>query len=106
MQNTETTHKDAAMNLSRGIFWDTNYDTIDWDKKVRFVIERVVMYGTLSDWKAICSKYGLDRIRDELLQARDLDRKTLSFLSCIFNIPKEEFRCYNTIRSNPGHWVY
>ena len=98
--------KEPAMELSKVIFWDTDYDRIDWDKNVRYVMERVVMYGQLSDWKAIRAYYGLDRIRTELLQSRDLDPKTLSFLSCIFEIPKEQFRCYNTIQSNPGHWVY
>jgi hypothetical protein len=106
MQRIETKPNGAAMNLSRGIFWETNYDTIDWDKNVRYVIERVVTYGNMSDWNAIRTYYGMDRIRDEMLQSRDLDRKTLTFLSCIFDIPKEKFRCYNTIRLNPGHWVY
>lgn len=94
------------MNLSRGIFWDTNYDAIDWDKNRRYVIERVVTYGNMSDWNAIRKYYGWERIRDEMLQSRDLDPKTLSFLSCIFEIPKTQFRCYNTIQSNPGHWIY
>jgi hypothetical protein len=94
------------MELSKVLFWDTDYDRIDWDKNVRYVMERVVMYGQIADWNAIRAYYGLERIRAELLQSRDLDPKTLSFLSCIFEIPKEQFRCYNTIQSNPGHWVY
>jgi len=96
----------AAMQLSRVIFWDTDYDAIDWDNKVRYVIERVVSYGTVSDWRAIQKRYGMERIRDEMLQSRDLDPKTLRFLSAIFDIPKEQFRCYTYIQLNPGHWVY
>lgn len=106
MQRIETKNNGAAMNLSRVLFWETNYDTIDWEKNARYVIERVLTYGNMSDWNAIRAYYGMDRIRDEMLQSRDLDRKTLHFLSCIFNIPKDKFRCYNIIRSNPGHWVY
>ena len=98
--------KESTMNLSRVIFWDTDYDKIDWDNKARYVIERVVTYGNMSDWEAIREKYGMSRIRDEMLESRDLDPKTLSFLSCIFDIPKEQFRCYTYIQSNPGHWVY
>lgn len=94
------------MKLSKVLFWDTNYDTIDWDKQVRYVIERVVTYGNMSDWQAIRKKYGMDRIRDEMLQSRSLDPKTLSFLSCIFDIPQEQFRCYTQIQSSKAHWVY
>jgi len=72
-------------------------------KNLRYVIEPVVTYGKMSDWNAIREHYGLERIRDEMLQSRDLDPKAPSFLSCIFEIPKTQFRCYNTIQSNPGH---
>ena len=92
--------------LSRVLFWETDYDKIDWDGKARYVIERVVMYGFVEDWRAIQKYYGMDKIRETVLAARDFDPKTLSFLSTIFAIPQHEFRCYNTLRSNPGHWVY
>lgn len=92
--------------LSRVLFWDTDYDKIDWDGKARYVIERVVTRGNWSDWLAIHAYYGLERIRTEMLQSRDLDKKTLHFLSTLFDIPEEQFRCYTYIQSNPGHWVY
>ena len=98
--------KNADFQLSRSLFWETDYDKIDWDNKARYVIERVVKYGFIEDWRAIQQRYGMDRIRDEMLQSRDLDRKTLRFLSVIFDIPEEQFRCYTQIQSNPGHWVY
>ena len=41
------------MNISKVLFLDTNYDTIGWDKNVRYIIERVVTYGNLSDWNSI-----------------------------------------------------
>ena len=92
------------MKLSKVIFWDVDYDSIDWDKKARFVISRVLMYGTIEDWEAIKSYYGAERIKEEMLQERYLDPKTLSFLSCIFDIPKEQFRCFTERQSSPQHW--
>jgi hypothetical protein len=94
------------MNLSKTIFWDVEYSSIDWEKNARFVIGRVLMYGTTDDWRAVQSFYGRDRIIDEMLQERNLDPKSLSFLSCIYEIPKNKFRCYTQIQSNPGHWTY
>lgn len=92
------------MNLSKVIFWDTQYEQIDWVNKARYVIERVVMYGTVADWRAIQSFYGMERIKEEMLQSRDLDDKSMSFLSCIFNIPLQQFRCYTLKQSTPIHW--
>jgi hypothetical protein len=94
------------MELSREIFWETNYDKIDWDGKAAYVIERVVQYGTLNDWRTILAYYGKERIGKELMQSRYLDPKSLSFISCIFNIPKEQFRCYTLIQSQQIHWNY
>ena len=73
------------MNLSKGIFWDTDYDTIDWDNKVRYVIRRVVTRGNWSDWLAIREYYGLDCIKAEMLQERYLDKKALNFLNTTKN---------------------
>ena len=101
MENSDLTYRP-----SRVLFWETDYDKIDWANKARYVIERVVKLGFVEDWRFIQQYYGMDRIRDEMLQSRDLDLKTLSFLSVIFDIPKEQFRCYTHIQSNPGHWVY
>ena len=94
------------MNLSRVIFWDTDYDKIDWEKKARFVIERVVTRGNWSDWLAIQEFYGIDRIRNEMLRTRYLDKKTLNFLSKLFDVSKEQFRCYTLQQLNPGHWDF
>jgi hypothetical protein len=94
------------MKLSKVIFWDTEYNSIDWDKNARYVIGRVLMYGTVEDYWTIKGYYGLDRIQEEMLQERYLDPRTLSFLSCILNTPQEAFRCYSEIQSQRGHWNF
>jgi len=92
--------------ISKVIFWDTDYDQIDWALKARFVIERVVMFGNLQDWRTIQAFYGMDKIKESVIASRDLDPKTLNFFSVIYNIPKDKFRCYTILQSNQGHWSY
>ena len=94
------------LQLSRAIFWDTDYDKIDWAAKARYVIGRVVMRGNWSDWLAIREYYGLERIQFEMLQERYLDKKALHFLANLFQLPKTQFRCYTLQQSNPGHWDF
>ena len=94
------------LELSKVLFWDTNYDKINWDKNARYVIERVVSLGRANDWLQIKNYYGMERIKAETLESRDLDDKTISFLACIFNISKEEFRCYKLKQSYPQHLNY
>jgi len=45
------------MNLLQNttLFWDTNIETIDPEKNARSIIERVLMHGTVDDWREISS---------------------------------------------------
>jgi len=88
------------------LFWDIDPDKLDYNAKARYVIGRVVMYGSLADWKDILAYYGAERIRDEMLQERYLDKKSLNYLSFYFEVPKTEFRCYTLQQSTPKHWDY
>lgn len=92
-----------VLELSKYLFWDSDYKNIDWDKRARYVIEKVVSLGTIEDWNQIKTYYGLGKIKEEMLQVRSLDPKTLNFLSHILDIPKEKFRCYTWKQSIPKH---
>lgn len=45
-------------NLRRIIFWDTNFDKIDWDKNKKAVIKRVLERGNTTEINEIISFYG------------------------------------------------
>jgi len=94
------------MNLSRELFWDTNYDTIDWEKNYQWVICRVLEYGGIADWREMRKHYGDAKIVDASTHARSLSIKTLYFIHHIFNIPLKNFRCYNSTLSDPIRWMY
>ncbi len=94
------------MELSKTLFWDTDISQIDYDKNARHIIERVLQRGMLSDWFEIKNYYGLDRIKNEILQIRYLDKVSLNFCSKYFQIPKEQFKCYNTEQSIQKLWNY
>jgi hypothetical protein len=88
-------HKVENIQEHKHLFWDTNIDNIDLEKHSRFIIERVVMRGNISDWKWMRQIYSKEIISRKIVEIRYLDQKTLSFLSVIYKIPKEQFRCYS-----------
>ncbi|MDY0017700.1 MAG: hypothetical protein RBS89_07665 [Candidatus Delongbacteria bacterium] len=88
------------------LFWDVDYEKIDFTEHARFVIGRVVMRGNLNDWNNLKDFYGLEKIRSEAVKIRYLDKRTLSYLSVILNVKKEKFRCYNTEPSIKALWDY
>lgn len=93
------------MNLTKSIFWDVDYNTMDQEEHDAFIITRVLMRGTWNDWSEIKLIYGLVRIKEIALNARYLDELTLSFCSAYFDIPKDKFRCYIMKQLNQGLWM-
>ena len=88
--------KRKPIKLDHGLFWDTDFKQIDFDRNKRFVIGRVLEQGDVKDYQAIKDYYGEDTIRQEASQLRYLDPKSLNFWSLIFNIPKHKFLAYKT----------
>ena len=86
-------------SFSPNLFWDIEVASLDIKKDKRFIIRRVLEYGTLSDWKIIKNEYGINRIITEMQKVRDLDNTSLSFICTIANIKKEAFRCYTLKQS-------
>ncbi len=92
--------------FSTNLFWDTDETTLDLEKNARFIIERVLSRGRLSDWFTLLKLYGQDRIKKEAMKIRYLDKVTLNFCSTLFNVPKSKFRCYKQPQSIQQLWQY
>jgi len=100
-------NKNEIINsLSKHLFWDVDSSDIDLNKHKKFIIRKVLQYGTFNDWKIILKFYGKDTIISIAKLIKDLDKKTISFLSVISGISKTEFLCYTTEQSIPKHWNF
>lgn len=97
---------EIKFSFSPNLFWDVNIDALDLDKNKRYIIQRVLEYGTLSDWMIIKSFYGINTISKEMQQVRTLEKTALSFLCTIANLKKEDFRCYTLKQSQPQLWDF
>ena len=93
-------------DLPSRLFWDTDIESIDLKENARFIINRVISKGSVSDWKKIKNYYGIKIIRNEILKIRNLDSKTFNFFHTYFNLDKSQFRCYSNQQLNPGHFNY
>ncbi|GAB1451827.1 hypothetical protein MASR2M47_18830 [Draconibacterium sp.] len=92
--------------FERRIFWDVNFEQIDYDAKANFVIERVFERGDVEDIRNCRRYYGDEKVIGALLKAKYLPLHTTHFVSSIFNIPLEEFRCYTLRQLNPELFPY
>ncbi|MCF6184119.1 MAG: hypothetical protein L3J56_05760 [Bacteroidales bacterium] len=91
-------------NFSEHLFWDVDRTKLDFEKNKRLIIERAFTRGDIADIKIVITYYGLNTIKEEIIKAGFLDKKTLNWVSLFLDIPKTKFRCYTKIQSKTAHW--
>jgi len=92
--------------FNKRIFWDVNYETLDFDNKAAFAIERVFERGDVPDIRSCRRYYGDDKIKSVLINAKWLPLSTIYLACALFNNELTDYRCYNTAQLNPTHWIY
>ncbi|MEY4927106.1 MAG: hypothetical protein RI894_1542 [Bacteroidota bacterium] len=92
--------------LSTHLFWDTNPSSIDCEKHLFYIVERVMSRGSLNDFKLLKDFYGKAKIKRTVKQLRYMDERVLHFCSIYFKTPIIEFRCYTQQQLNHTHWRY
>jgi len=92
--------------FQRRIFWDVDFDNLDHEGHANFIIERVFERGDVEDVRNCRRYYGDDVIKVALLNAKYLSDGTHQFVSAIFAIPLDQFRCFTTRQLNPERLPY
>ncbi|MEO8711683.1 MAG: hypothetical protein ABI405_06135 [Parafilimonas sp.] len=92
--------------FDRRIFWDVNFDTLDYDKRARFIIERVFERGDVDDIRQCRRYYGDEKITEVLLTAKFLPERRLHLAAAVIDKPISDFLCYKLRQSNPTLYPY
>ena len=85
----------------RRIFWDVDFDKLDYDAKANFVIERVFERGDVDDIRNCRRYYGDEKVREVLLNAKFLPLSRTYLASAVIDRPIEAFRCYTFRQLHP-----
>lgn len=92
--------------FDKRIFWDVDFENLDYDKKYKFVIERVFERGDVPDIRNCRRYYGDDLVREVLLNAKFLPEMRMYLAAAVIDRPIEDFRCYKLRQSNPELFPY
>lgn len=92
--------------LDKNIFWEVNFEKIDYEKNADWVIVRVFERGDVQDIRNCRRFYGEEKIKFALINAKFLMLKTLYLASAVVQKPIEEFRCYKNRQLNPTLFPY
>jgi hypothetical protein len=92
--------------FNKRIFWDVNFEQIDYDAKANFVIERVFERGDVEDIRQCRRYYGDEKVTSALLNTRFLPEHRMYLASAVIGKPLNEFRCYTLRQLNPELFPY
>lgn len=88
------------------IFWDVEFEKLNYDTKANFIIERVFERGDVDDIRNCRRYYGDEKVTEALLNAKFLPEVTMYLASAVTNRPLKDFKCYRLRQSNPTLFPY
>jgi hypothetical protein len=93
-------------NISKRVFWDIDYDSLDYSKDRFYIIEKVMNYGLWNDFIELVKFYGKETIKKEIVQSSYLKKDVLNFLCLYLDLKPSHFKCYTRRQSTETHWDY
>lgn len=93
-------------NLPKTLFWDFDFEKIDWRRSHKTVIERVLDRGNLADWEEMIHFYSAENVlyalKNEINYLNDI---TVEEVCKYFKITEDELKCYTRKQLKQGHWI-
>lgn len=83
-----------------------NFETLDYEGKASFIIERVFERGDVPDIRNCRRHYGDDKICTVLTNAKWLSLHTIYLACALFDNELTDYKCYNIALANKEHWTY
>ena len=98
--------KASKPNISKRVFWDIDFESLDYDKDRLFIIDKVMNYGLWDDFVATVRYYGKEIISKEIVKSPYLKKDVLNFLCFYLGLKPSDFECYTRRQSQEPHWTY
>lgn len=81
--------ENALPDNFRSFFWAYRFENLDLQKDEKTIIIQLVNYGSLTHWRWLVGKYGVEKIRQVLqsLPETEIKPRTRPLASLLFSIP-------------------
>jgi uncharacterized protein (UPF0128 family) len=91
--NWEQYSNDAE--ISKTLLWEYDLSNFDWNGMRTVVMQRVIERGWFEDFYAAIKQYdGLANVREIIKEIPSLSPIDIAFVCAVFDLEKEELRCY------------
>jgi hypothetical protein len=87
--------------LNKIIFWDVDFENLDYDTYCNWVVVRVFERGDVEDIRQCRRYYGDEKVCNALINAKHINANRIHLAAAVINKPIQEFRCYILKQLNP-----
>ena len=77
----------------RPLFWEVDFDRLRVPGHERYIIERVLEYGSDQTIRWLYHTFGPQTIGDVVRRSRKISRNTATLWALVLDIPKEQIQC-------------
>lgn len=92
--------------FSKRVFWDVDFDSLDYEKDRFFIIDKIMNYGLWEDFVALMRYYGKEIVKKEIVKSPYLKKEVLNFLCFYFRLKPSDFKCYTQRQLQEPHWSF
>jgi hypothetical protein len=90
--------------VSPTLLWEYDLAQFDWQRSRKIVVQRIIERGWLKDYFAAFDLYGgIEGFREIIKEVPSLSARDMNFVCTVFNLKKEELRCYTRKLSRLEH---
>lgn len=90
--------------VSPTLLWEYDLTHFDWQRSRKIVVQRIIERGWLKDYFAAFDLYGgIEGFREIIKEVSSLSARDMNFVCTVFNLKKEELRCYTRKLSRLEH---
>jgi hypothetical protein len=72
-------------NIPARLLWEYDYDTFNFDKSYKIVVERVMQLGDLDEWREIMKYYSREQLLSALEWSAQMDKQDKDFARFFMN---------------------
>lgn len=92
--------------LKKRLFWEYDYDHIDWQREAAGIIERVIERGTHEEWAELVRFYGRERVLNGLKsEIKFLPEEIIADVCGYFNLKSQDLLCSTKKQLPTRHWI-
>lgn len=97
-------HLHQKATIRKSLLWEYNLEKINWLQMRTVIVQRVIERGRIEDFYAILNKYGIDGVKESIKQIPCLNKKDMAFVCAIFELNKEDLKCYTAKQLRSQQW--